>query len=121
MFLEVLGILMENWEKVIGDCRAVMKALADCGSIDAEMEAVSDEMEVAAGLIRKLEQHDCHKKYYEYASQDAALESLLDSLQKKRERKEIQYDIFRVFLAGLSNTEVEIECTVYGNLRIIEV
>ena len=31
-----------------------MEALADCGSIDAELEAVSDEMEVTAGLIQKL-------------------------------------------------------------------
>lgn len=44
---------MADRETVIADCRAVMEALADCGSIDAEMEAVSDEMEVTAGLIQK--------------------------------------------------------------------
>lgn len=44
---------MENREEIIGDCRAVMEAMADCGSVDAEMEAVSDGMEVAAGLIQK--------------------------------------------------------------------
>ncbi len=42
---------MENREEIIGDCRAVMEALADCDPIDSEMEAVSDEMEVTAGLI----------------------------------------------------------------------
>lgn len=91
-----------------------MEALADCGSIDAELEAVSDEMEVTAGLIqklvdenatRKLDQHDYRKKYDGYASRYAALESQLDSLEKERERKEIQYDIFSGFLAGLSETE----------------
>lgn len=41
----------QNRETVIADCRAVMEALADCGPIDVEMEAVSDEMEVTAGLI----------------------------------------------------------------------
>ena len=54
LFLEAAGVLMEKREEVIGDCRAVMEALADCGSIDTEMEAVSSEMEVTAGLIQKL-------------------------------------------------------------------
>ncbi|HBA47989.1 MAG TPA: hypothetical protein DCZ91_09385, partial [Lachnospiraceae bacterium] len=54
LFLEALGILMADRETVIADCRAVMEALTDCGLIDAEMEAVSDEMEVTAGLIQKL-------------------------------------------------------------------
>ena len=75
LFLEALGILMENRETIIGDRRAVMEALADCGSIDAEMEPVSDEMEVTAGLIRKLvdenatrklDQHDYRKKILQY-------------------------------------------------------
>ncbi|MCI8528065.1 MAG: hypothetical protein HFH82_02755 [Lachnospiraceae bacterium] len=99
MFLGVLGILMEKGAKVIGDCRAVMEALADCGPIDSEMEAVSDEMEVTAGLIqelvdenatRKLDQHDYRKKYDGYASWYAALESRRDSLGKERKRKENQ-------------------------------
>lgn len=78
------------------------------------MEAVSSEMEVTAGLIqklvdenatRKLDQHDYRKKYDGYASRYAALESRMDSLEKERERKEIQYDIFSGFLAGLSETK----------------
>ena len=101
---------MEKREEVIGDCRAVMESLADCGSIDTEMEAVSREMEVTAGLIqklvdenatRKLDQHDYRKKYDGYAIRYAALESRVDSLEKERERKEIQYDIFNGFIAGL--------------------
>lgn len=113
LFLEAAGILMEKREEIIGDCRAVMEALADCGFIDTEMETVSSEMEVTAGLIqklvdenatRKLDQHDYRKKYDGYASRYAALESRMDSLKKERERKEIQYDIFSGFLAGLSET-----------------
>lgn len=49
MFLEALEILMENGEKIIGDCQAVMEALAECSFIDAEMEDVSGEMEVDCG------------------------------------------------------------------------
>ena len=101
-----------------------MEVLAHCGSIDAEMEAVSDEMEVTAGLIqklvdenatRKLDQHDYRKKYDGYASRYAALESRMDSLEKERERKEIQYDIFSGFLAGLSET---VELPVDFNERL---
>lgn len=114
MFLEALGILMGNREEIIGEFRAVMEALANCGSIDAEMEAVSNEMKVTAGLIqklvdenatRKLDQHDYRKKYDGYASRYAVLESRMDSLEKERERKGIQYDIFSGFLAELSETE----------------
>jgi len=104
---------MENREEVIGDCRAVMEALADSSAIDAELEAVSREKEVTAGLIqrlvdenatRKLDQHDYRRKYDGYASRYAALESREDSLEKERQRKEIQYDIFSGFIAGLSET-----------------
>ncbi len=62
LFLEALGILMENRETVIGDCRAVMEALADCSAIDAELEAVSSEMEVTAGLIQKLVDENATRK-----------------------------------------------------------
>jgi hypothetical protein len=112
LFLEAVGILilMENREEAIGDCRAVMDALADSSAIEAELEAVIGEKEVTVGLIqrlvdgnvtRKLDQHDYRKKYDGYASRYAALESRMDSLEKERERKEIQYDIFSGFVAGL--------------------
>ena len=52
---------------------------------------------VTAGLIQKLVD--------ENASRYAALESRMDSLEKERERKEIQYDLFSGFLAGLGETE----------------
>ena len=113
--LEAVGILilMENREEAIGDCRAVMDALADSSAIEAELEAVSREKEVTAGLLqrlvdenatRKLDQHDYRKKYDGYAGRYVALESQMDSLEKERERKGIQYDIFSGFLAGLSET-----------------
>lgn len=104
---------MENRDELIGDCRAVMEALADSSAIEAELEAVSREKEVTARLIqrlvdenatRKLDQHDYRKKYDGYASRYVALESRGDSLEKERERKEIQYDIFSGFIAGLSET-----------------
>lgn len=62
-----------------------MEVLADCGSIDTEMEAVSSEKEVTAELVQKLvdesatrkpDQHDYRKKYGGYASRYAALENL---------------------------------------------
>ena len=86
-----------------------MKSLMDCGSIDTELKAVSDEMDVTARLIqklvdenaaRKLDQHDYRKKYDGYASRYAALESREDSMQKEWEEKEIQYGIFSGFLSG---------------------
>lgn len=45
---------MENRDELIGDCRAVMEALADSSAIEAELEAVSREKEVTARLIQKL-------------------------------------------------------------------
>lgn len=93
MFKETLGILMGSREEVIGDCREVMDALADSSAIEAELEAVSREKEVTAGLIqrmvdenatRKLDQHDFRKKYDGYASRYTALESREDSMEKER-------------------------------------
>lgn len=114
LFLEAVGSLMEKREEIIGDCRAVMEMLADCSAIDSELETVSSEMEVTAGLIqklvdenatRRLDQHDYRRKYDGYVSRYTALESRTDSLKKERKRKEIQYDIFSGFLAELSETE----------------
>ena len=105
---------MEKREEIIGDCRAVMEILADYSAIDSELESVSSEMEVTAGLIqklvdenatRRLDQHDYRRKYDGYVSRYTALESRTDSLKKERKRKEIQYDIFIGFLAELSETE----------------
>lgn len=52
---------------------------------------------MTAGLIQKLVD--------ENATRYAALESRMDSMEKERERKEIQYDLFSGFLAGLGETE----------------
>ncbi len=91
-----------------------MEVLSACGFIDTEMEAVSSEMEVTVGLIQKLvdenatqklDQHDYRKKYDGYASRYAALESRMDRLEKERERKEIQYDIFSGFLSRFKEVQ----------------
>ena len=110
LFLEALGILMEDREEVIADCRAVMEALTDCSRIDGEAEEASNEMEVVAGMIqrlvdenatRKLDQEGYRRKYAGYADRYAALESRMDGLKKERERREIQHDLFSGFLSGL--------------------
>lgn len=84
-----------------------METLADCGPIDMEMEAVSSEMEVTMGLLQKLvdenttqklDQQDYRKRY---AGRYTALESRMDRLEKSG-RGEIQYDLFRGFLARIS-------------------
>lgn len=46
LFFEAFSIRMENREKVIGDCRAVMEELADCSAIDAELKAVRRKKEM---------------------------------------------------------------------------
>ena len=110
LFLEALGILMEDRETAIADCRAVMEALTDCSHIDGEAEGVSNEMEVVAGMIqrlvdenvtRKLDQEDYRRKYAGYADCYAALESRMDGLKKEREQREIQHDLFSGFFSGL--------------------
>ena len=102
---------------------------------------------VNENTTQKLDQYDYHKKYDGYANRYVALESRMNSLEKQRERKWIQYELFSGFFAGLGEAKelpvevrteiwswkrsasdvsgrffrVEIEYTVYGNLRRIEV
>ena len=72
------------------------------GIITSGLKAVSkNRRNVLENATRKLDQHDYRKKYDGYANRYAALESREDSLEKERERKEIQYDIFSGFIAGL--------------------
>ena len=72
------------------------------GIITSGLKAVSkNRRNVLENATRKLDQHDYRKKYDGYVNQYAALESREDSLEKERERKEIQYDIFSGFIAGL--------------------
>ena len=72
------------------------------GIITSGLKAVSkNRRNVLENATRKLDQHDYRKKYDRYVNQYAALESREDSLEKERERKEIQYDIFSGIIAGL--------------------
>ncbi len=72
------------------------------GIITSGLKAVSkNRRNVLENATRKLDQHDYRKKYDGYVNQYAALESREDSLEKERERKEIQYDIFSGIIAGL--------------------
>ena len=72
------------------------------GIITSGLKAVSkNRRNVLENATRKIDQHDYRKKYDGYVNQYAALESREDSLEKERERKEIQYDIFSGIIAGL--------------------
>ncbi len=72
------------------------------GIITSGLKAVSkNRRNVLENATRKLDQHDYRKKYDGYVNQYAALESREDSLEKERERKEIQYDIFSGIIARL--------------------
>ena len=74
------------------------------GIITSGLKAVSkNRRNVLENATRKLDQHDYRKKYDGYVNQYAALESREDSLEKERERKEIQYDIFSGIIAGLED------------------
>lgn len=110
-----------KYKRTIWQCNAKFKGESKCATPhlyeqrikELFLEAAGILMEVTAGLIQKLvdenatrnlDQHDYRKKYDGYVSRYAAFESRMDSLEKERERKEIQYDIFRGLLAGLSET-----------------
>lgn len=114
LFLQALSALVANRDILIGDCRAVMDALIDCSSINKEMERVTSEMEVIAGLIqklidenatRKMDQNDYRKKYGEYLDRYTALESRLNDLKEQHKEREIKHDIFSVFLSELENVK----------------
>lgn len=47
-------------------CASSLEALADCSVIETEMETVSSEMEVTAGLIQKLVNENAIRKLDQY-------------------------------------------------------
>ncbi len=85
---------------------------------DGTVSEVEVEESIGAVIIEDRRREDNlsrKERYHCYASRYAALESRMDSLEKERERKEIQYDIFSGFLAGLGET---VELPVDFNERL---
>ena len=111
---QALSFLIENREALIEDGRLVKAALSDHTEIDAELRAITEEMEVVAGLIEKsiatnaitaLDQDEYAKTYESLTERYQALQKRYTALTRQREDKQFKVDELSGFLFELGELD----------------
>ena len=110
-----LSFLIENREALIEDGRLVKAALTDHTEIDAELQAVTEELEIVAQMIEKaistnaitaLDQLEYAKTYESLTERYTALQKRYTALAKQRADKEYKADVLSGFLFELGELEL---------------
>lgn len=112
---QALSFLIENREALIEDGRLVKAALSDHIEIDAELRAITEEMEVVAGLIEKsiatnaitaLDQDEYAKTYESLTERYQVLQKRYTTLTRQREDKQFKADELSGFLFELGELDL---------------
>ena len=100
---------------MIEDGRLVKAALTDHTDIDAELQAVTEELEIVAQMIEKaistnaitaLDQDEYAKSYESLTERYTALQKRYTALTKQRADKEYKADVLSGFLFELGELEL---------------
>lgn len=114
-FLLAYNQLMVDRKQLLEDCRIVQAALTDCTSLETEAEALSQEMEVVAGLTRKCieenartpqSQEDFERRYNGLVRRFETAKAKLDSINAQRMERRAKADAIGGFLFAISEGEV---------------
>ena len=112
--IHALSFLIENRDALIEDGRLIKNALSDHSGIDAELQAISAEMEVVTGLIEKsiatnsitaLDQEVYTRNYESLTDRYQALQKRYTALTRQREEKQFKADVLSGFL--FEHTELD--------------
>lgn len=114
-FVIALSKLLENRESLLEDGRVVKAELSDCSKIDEKINRVIQEMDVAAGLIKKciednsslaLDQESYAKRYDGLVRRYEALKNKHAGYVKERENRQFKADVLSGFLFEIT----ELDC-----------
>lgn len=109
-----LSLLLTDREALLEDGRLLKAELTDCSGIDAKLDAISQEMDVVAGLIRQCivdntvmvqDQEEYGKRYDGLVERYERLKSKQGSLLQSREERTLKADILSGFLFELTELQ----------------
>lgn len=140
-FITALSELLTNREALLEDGRYVRKELLDFAAIDSECNSILNELDVVAGMIKRLVDENAAQaqsqtayieRYNTLVERYENLQTRYDDLQQQKEQRQIQADAISGCLFALGeldllqitfsdelwNTVVD-HVTVYADERLV--
>ena len=117
-FLIAYNLLMKNRDGVIGDCELIRLAVSDCTALDAEIERLSEEIEVVAEMIKSCvkenasaaqSQEEYTKKYNALVKRYEKATKRVDELSAERTRKQDRDRELRLFIESIKEQPLVLE------------
>ena len=117
-FLIAYNLLMKNRDGVIGDCELIRLAVSDCTVLDAEIERLSEEIEVVAEMVKPCvkenasaaqSQEEYTKKYNALVKRYEKATKRVDELSAERTRKQDRDRELRLFIESIKEQPLVLE------------
>ena len=117
-FLKAYNQLMENRETVMADCNLMHQMVSDCTVVDAEVEKLTEEIEIVAELVKTCvrenassaqSQEEYTKKYNNLVKRYEKTAARLDALSAERARKQDCDRELRLFIEELKQQSLVLE------------
>jgi len=106
-FVAVVNRLLPSKEALLEDCRVMQDTLTDCTKIDAQIDALTEELEVVTELTRKcimenagsaIDQAEYEKRYNSLNNRYNATREKIEALEKKKEARIGEADRIGAFM-----------------------
>lgn len=117
-FLLAYNRLMKNRDGIIADCTQMRRIISDCTALDAEIEKLTEEIEIVAEMVKACvkenassaqSQEEYTKKYNNLVKHYQKTASRLDELAAKKVRKQDQDRELRLFIASIKEQPLVLE------------
>lgn len=117
-FLFAYNQLMENREGVISDCNQIRNLVSDCTELDAEIDKLTEEIEVLAEMIKACvkenaasvqSQEEYTKKYNALVKRYEKTSAQLDALAAEKSRKQDRDRELRLFIESIKKQPLVLE------------
>ena len=117
-FLIAYNSLMESRDSVVSDCELMRAALSDCTVLDAEIDRLTEEIEVVAEMVKACvkenaasaqSQADYTKKYNALVKRYEKATKRVDELSVERARKQDRDRELRLFIESIKKQPLVLE------------
>jgi hypothetical protein len=117
-FLIAYNLLMKNRDGVIGDCELIRLAVSDCTALDAEIDRLSEEIEVVAEMVKSCvkenasaaqSQEEYTKKYNALVKRYEKATKRVDELSVERTRKQDRDRELWLFIESIKEQPLVLE------------
>jgi DNA invertase Pin-like site-specific DNA recombinase/outer membrane murein-binding lipoprotein Lpp len=117
-FLFAYNQLMENHEGVISDCNQIRNLVSDCTELDAEIDKLTEEIEVLAEMVKACvkenaasvqSQEEYTKKYNALVKRYEKTSVRLDALAAEKSRKQDRDRELRLFIESIKKQPLVLE------------